>query len=165
VSGTRRGSSSRSRSGGSRRSSVIDGSGRGAIERTVWSQLHGSGHLVPSISPRGRLAAPPPGVVLVIAQSLSFALGVIIALCDADVDFEGGSSAVTVLCPPAWWDPTVDGLAERELAERFPSVRLHKEVAECSGLLECGIGGADLVCIVSSRVSEAHVYGPMDSNG
>lgn len=181
VRGSRRGSSSRSRSTSSRRSSVIDGNGRsiplcdggsggGACERTVWSQLHGSGHLVPSTSPGGRLASPPPGVVLVIAQSLSFALGVIIALCDADVDFEGGSSAVTVLCPPAWWDLTVDGLAERELAKRFPSVRLHKEVAECSGLLECGIGGADLVCIVSSRVSEnhemgAHLYGPMDSNG
>lgn len=179
--GSRSGSRIRSRSGTSRtridngRSSrsvpLGGGGGGGASERTVWSQLHGSGHLVPSVSPLGvRLTAPAPGVVLVIAQSLSFALGVIIALCDADVDFEGGSSAVTVLCPPAWWDLTVDGLAERELAERFPSVRLHKEVAECSGLLECGIGGADLVCIVSSRVSEnhemgAHRYGPMDSNG
>lgn len=107
-----------------------------------------------------RLLAPPPGFVLIITQSLSFALGVVLTLCEADADFDGdggpSSSAVTVLCSPAWWDPTVDPVAERELAVRFPSVRVCKTSPQTQGMLECGANRADLVCVVSSRVSDKH---------
>ncbi|CAM9615974.1 unnamed protein product, partial [Hapterophycus canaliculatus] len=124
-----------------------------------------------SISPLGeRLVGTPPGVVLVIAQSLSFALGVVLSLCEADADFDfdavggdGGSeefqrpaSAVSVLCSPSWWDPVVDEPAERELAERFPSVRLIKRETECTCLVEIGAARADLVCVVSSRPEDDH---------
>lgn len=129
-------------------------------EKAIWSQVDRDGRLAESISPLDeRLSGIPPGRVVVITQSLSFALGVVLALCDAEVDFKDGQSSVTVLCPPTWWDPTVDEVAERKLTARFPSVQLRKMVAECDGLIECGCDTADLVCIVSSRVSE-HEWEP-----
>lgn len=100
--------------------------------------------------------ATPPGVVLVIAQSLSYALGVVLSLCEADVSFEGegGASAVSVLCSPAWWNPAVDEPAERRLAARFPSVRLIKQLVDFQCLSDIDAHKADLVCVVASRPDE-----------
>lgn len=145
--------------------------GDGACESTICWHPHGEDRVKSSICPlEARLSAPTPGLVLVVVQSLSFSLGVVLALCDADVDFESGSSAVTVLCPPAWWDLTLDDAAERELAQRFSSVLLRKTVPDCQGLLECGAANADLVCVVSSRVSDkkersSHSFHPVESAG
>ncbi|CAM9399544.1 unnamed protein product [Ectocarpus sp. 6 AP-2014] len=130
-------------------------SGDGRFERTIWSDVHdaGGGASTPSVFPLGEsLVGPPPGTVLVIAQSLSFALGVVLSLCEAgdDLDVEG-SPALSVVCSPTWWDPVADERAERELAARFPCVRLVKRETECECLLEVGADKADLVCVVSSR--------------
>lgn len=159
---------------------------------TVWSEVHkGDGYGdggagAPSISPLGeRLVGTPPGVVLVIAQSLSFALGVVLSLCEADADFDfdaaaaagdnssgrrgshppAAAAAVSVLCSPSWWDPSVDEPAERELAERFPSVRLIKQEIECARLIDIGAGRADLVCIVSSRPEDDPAAAAARRNG
>ncbi|CAM9278886.1 unnamed protein product [Ectocarpus fasciculatus] len=126
--------------------------GDGRLERAFWSDVHDGG-AAPSVFPLGeRLAGTPPGGVIVIAQSLSFALGVVISLCKAGLDLDvGGSPAVSVVCSPLWWDPATDERAERELAVRFPGVRLVKRKTECECLLEVGADKVDLVCVVSSR--------------
>ena len=132
------------------------------FERTVWSEVHGSGnndgdHTATSISPLGKcLMGTPPGAVLVIAQSLSYALGVILSLCEAGSlhEGEGGTSMVSVLCSPAWWNPAVDEPAERRLAERFPSVRLTKQEADFQCLSNIDADKVDLVCVVASRPEE-----------
>ena len=128
------------------------------LERTVRSEVHGGGGggdpAANSMSPLEKhLMATPPGVVLVIAQSLSYTLGVILSLCEADVSFEGEgrASAVSVLCSPAWWNPAVDEIAERRLAARFPSVRLIKEETDFQCLSSIDAHKADLVCVVASR--------------
>eukprot|EP00903_Cladosiphon_okamuranus_P015886 g14672.t1 len=131
------------------------------LERTVWSEIHGSGNdgdpATASISPIGKhLMGTPPGFVLVIAQSLSYALGVVLSLCEADDSFDsqGEVSAVSVLCSPAWWNPAVDEPAERRLAERFPSVRLIKQETDFQCLSDIDADKADLVCVVASRPEE-----------
>lgn len=134
------------------------------FERMVWSEVHGGGgsgsdggHAAASLSPLGKhLMGTPPGVVLVIAQSLSYALGVVLSLCEAGISFngEGEASEVSVLCSPAWWDPAVDEAAERRLAARFPSVRLIKQETDFQCLSDVDADKADLVCVVASRPEE-----------
>ncbi|CAN0083784.1 unnamed protein product, partial [Ectocarpus sp. 13 AM-2016] len=130
-------------------------SGDCRFERTTWFDTDdaGGGASTPSAFPLGEsLVGTPPGAVLVIAQSLSFALGVVLSLCEAGADLVvEGSPAVSVVCSPAWWDPVADERAERELAARFPCVRLVKRETECECLLEVGADKADLVCVLSSR--------------
>lgn len=137
-------------------SSRVGGGDR--FERTVWSEVHGGGNdgdpAAASISPLEKhLLGKPPGAVLVIVQSLSYALGVILSLCEADVSLEGQEevSAVSVLCSPAWWNPAADEPAERRLAERFPSVRLIKQEADFQCLSDIDADKTDLVCVVASR--------------
>ena len=114
-----------------------------------------------------RLVATPPGAVVVIAQSLSYALGVVLALCEAggacpeSEQGPGGTSSspssstmVRVLCSPVWWDPADDEPAERHLAARFPTVRLVKQEVDCQSLVGVGADTADLVCVVASRPEE-----------
>lgn len=137
--------------------------GTGVSMASPWSEAHEDGWFTPAlVSPLNveGLAGSPPGHIVVVAQTLSFALGVVLFLCEASSGRGGeadSASTVTVLCPPAWWDPTADEAAERALAARFPSVQVHKSVPESQSLLDCEADSADLVCIVSSRGSEKHV--------
>lgn len=136
--------------------------GYNRFERTVWSEVHGIGvgdgdPAVGPISPLGkRLLGTPPGVVLVVAQSLSYALGVIFSLSEANASFggEGEASAVSVLCSPAWWNPAVDKPAERRLAARFPAVRLIKQETDFQCLVDVDADKADLICVLASRPEE-----------
>lgn len=136
--------------------------GHDRSERTAaWEELQEDGpESVPvasSVSPLDEcLVKNSPGVVLVIAKSLSFVLGVVLSLCEAGADLEndGEPSVVSVMCSPACWNPVLDEPAERELEARFPSAHLIKQETECQGLLEAGANRADLICVVASRPQE-----------
>lgn len=144
--------------------------GTGVSITSPWSEAHEDGWFTPAlVSPLyvEGLSGSPPGRIVVVAQTLSFALGVVLFLCEASSGRGGeadSASTVTVLCPPAFWDPTADEAAERALAAQFPSVRVHKSVPESQSLLDCEADSADLVCIVSSRGSEKHVSESYDQS-